>query len=155
MEKLTSAIQNWPILLQGAIGSAIFWLVLSVGQRATNFFSLKADVLSKSKQKDHLLNEHLRASAKKEGDKYAAGAFYASVLCYRASRHVIRALIWLALGLIMNTITGIFGLIGFMGCLYYLFAALNVVKPFPEGNDPDERIKEVKKALAELQSEAK
>ena len=50
------------------------------------------------------------------------------MVIYRSLRHFYKALIWLTLGLILNSIISVFGIIGFIGCLYYLFCAANAVQ---------------------------
>lgn len=143
MEQLITAIQNWPVLIQGAIGSAIFWLVLLFGQKLTAALSRKVQTLSKERQKRYLYNEILRHKAVRDGGEFQPGTFYASVLWFRASRRVISGLIWLTLGLIFGTITDVFGIVGFLGCLYYLFEALYIVKPLEVTGDINEKISEL------------
>ena len=76
---------------------------------------------------------------------------YAAILLFRASRPFVRGLIWLTLGLIFNTANRIFGLVGFIGTLVYLFEVINVIKPLsvPEG-EIEEKIRDIQKKLQEL-----
>lgn len=151
MEKLIAAIQDWPVLVQGAIGSALFWLVLLIGQRITRYLSGRAQAHSKDKQKARLLNEIIRFDALRTGMDIVEGARFASVLWYRASRHLISGLIWMTLGLLLGSVFEVFGLVGFIGCLYYLFGALDIVKPLSYDGDLDQKLEELRKQLAELE----
>lgn len=149
-QSLIAAVQDWPVLIQGAIGSAIFWLVLLVGQKLTAFSSMKMREHSKERQKIFLFNEILRHKAIRDGGAFEAGAFYAAVLWFRASRHVISGLIWLTLGLIFNAVSDVFGLVGFLGCLYFMFSALAIVKPLDFEGDISEKIAELETKRKEL-----
>jgi hypothetical protein len=75
---------------------------------------------------------------------------YAAVLWYRASRHLVKALIWLTLGMLCNSFVRAFGLVGFLGCLYYLLSTFQVVRPFPDSSfDVEAKIREFEQRLAE------
>ena len=149
MEKLITAIQDWPVLIQGAIGSALFWLLLVLGQKLTTFLSTKFSPLSKRMKKSDLVTQLLRFQALKTGP-HDLGGHYASILWYRASRSVIKALIWLALGLIFGSITNVLGVVGFFGCVYYLLSALDVVRPLNYEGDIGEKIREIEQKIEEI-----
>lgn len=153
MNDLINVIKDWPALVQGALGSGIFWLVLYIGQKFTSLISDKAQLHSTKKNKKYLYNEILRHKAVRDGNEFQSGAFYSSVLWFRASRNVINGLIWLTLGLIFGSIIGVFGIVGYLGCLYYLFTALNIVKPVNyKGEDINQEIEKLQKAYDEIKS---
>jgi hypothetical protein len=151
MEKLVSAVKDWPVLIQGAIGSAIFWLVLLIGQRVAAYCAEALRNHSKGRRHTYLINELLRHNALREGDDFVSGAPFAALLWYRASRHVIVGFIWLSLGLIFDSIVGVFGVVGFVGCIYYLFAALTVVAPVNFEGDIDKKIEDLQVEISELE----
>lgn len=150
IKELLTAIQDWPALVQGVLGSAIFSLIVLVGQKVAGYVSKKIREHSKERQKIYLFNEIIRYRAVRDGHEFETWAPYASVLWFRASRHVISGLIWLTLGLIFEAISAIFGLIGFLGCLYYLFAAASIVKPIEFKGDIDTKIAELETELGKL-----
>ena len=39
--EIINAITEWPVIIQGALGSALFWLIIETGQRTTRKFSAK------------------------------------------------------------------------------------------------------------------
>ena len=147
MEKVIAAIQDWPVLMQAAIGSGLFWLLLVVGQWLTTSLSTQFSNLSKQRRKSVLLTEIIKLRALKTSLDEVLGGSYASILWYRASRRVVMGLIWLTLGLIFGSIVDVLGIVGFIGCLYYLFSALNVVGTVSFEGDIDEKIKEMEKKL--------
>lgn len=152
MDKLIAAIQDWPVLIQGAVGSAIFWLVLVIGQRIASGISAEIRRRSRKTERAYLQNQIIRLNALKSGSNATSGAYYASVLWYRASRDLIRGLIWLTLGLMFGTLSSVFAIVGFLGCLAFLFAAHEVVKPISDDGKIDEKLAELTARLAVLKN---
>ena len=123
--------------------------MLVLGQKLTALVSTKVSALSKRKRRGDLLTQLLRFQALKASSNELAGP-YASILWYRASRSLIMGLMWLTLGLIFGSILPILGIVGFIGCLYYLFSALNVVRPLSYDGSIDERITELHEKIDEI-----
>jgi hypothetical protein len=92
MQELIDAIKAWPIIIQGALGSALFWLVLVVGQKITNALSIRFSTQSKSRRRARLVNQGLRLRALIAGDgpDRAQTTYFFSALLYRASQAVTR-----------------------------------------------------------------
>jgi len=128
MSTIIETIQNWPVIIQGALGSALFALVMYLGEKVFSAAPALASRLSRTRRRSYLITKAIRLRAKTSKDPLAK-AYYPAMLWYRASRDVIKGLIWLTLGLIFTNMVGVFGVIGHLGCLYYLFFALEVVKP--------------------------
>mgnify|MGYP000923873597 CR=1 FL=1 len=152
-QELVAAIADWPVLLQGAIGSGLFLLVLRSGQRATSYVSEKYSESSRARRKAYLLEQLLKYHYKTVNDTSVRGAIF-SALTYRAFRNFIRALVWMVLGLLGGTILGTLAVIGYLGALYYLFSALSTVTPAPDSDDPAGKIAELNAELAEIKSDA-
>lgn len=149
MNELIEAIKAWPIIIQGALGSALFWLILVIGQRLTDTLAKKYSHHSREARLSWLTNEHakLKAATSSTDQEFAT---YATVLLYRASRKLFSALMWLAMGLIFQSIFMPAGIVGFLGCVYYLFQGgqiIGVLKPQVEAND---QIEAIFKELTEL-----
>jgi len=152
LQRLVTAVQDWPVLVQGALGSTLFWLVLLIGQRITAFLSSHIALQSKQRRQANVKNQLLRLHALKAAavpDSVAAAGF-ASVLLYRTARPVIKALMWLALGLVFESVLGVLGVVGFVGCLYYLLTAFNIVRPLVFDGDIDQEIAKLERQLDEL-----
>jgi hypothetical protein len=145
MKELIDAIKAWPIIIQGALGSALFWLVLIVGQKLADAILPRISSRNRVRQRRRLFDQILRLEAVKAGQDKEQATYYASAILYRASRRFVVAVIWLTLGFIFHSVIGIFGLVGYLGCLYYLFATLAIVGPV---KTPPSR---VEAELAELQ----
>jgi hypothetical protein len=150
MGRLAHAIKDWPILVQGAIGSGLFWLFLVLGQKITALCSARLSVIFKERRNTVLFNQLLRIRAYYTSADATGGA-YATILWYRASRDLIKGLIWLALGLSFRTFIGVLGVVGFVGSLFYFFAALNTVKPMTDDGNLVEKEKQILEQLKKAQ----
>jgi len=146
IDRLVSAITDLPVIIQGALGSALFALALLVGQR---LFALSAERYARSsilRRRRYLIEQQIKYNVLSATD-YAARTAFVSLLIYRASRSLFKALIWLTFGLSF----GIFGFVGFIGCLYYLFRGLNTVTPPERADDVPKKLEEIKDELSKLE----
>lgn len=146
-EKIIALVSDWPGIVQGALGSALFWLALTLGQQLATFTSTKLAARSRKLRYAFVTEEILRYTPLSTED-FAQRAAFVSLLLLRASRSLFKALIWLTLGLAFASVISILGLVGFMGCLYYLFAALNSVRA-------PEHVEDVEAKLQALKAEQK
>jgi hypothetical protein len=150
MQRIFTLIQDWPVIVQGALGSALFAILLWIGQKLVDMTPLLVTRISRGRREIFLRNRMIRYQAKASTDT-TQKAFYASLLWFRAARDLLRGLIWLTLGLLFTNFVGVWGVIGYLGCLYYLFFALEVVKPIRDEKDVlATKIKETKGALDAL-----
>jgi hypothetical protein len=150
MKDMLSAIQDWPTILQGAAGSALFALLLFIGQRIAGVLPQAFSRLSAKRRSSYLRSRLFRLRARKATDP-AEKAALMSGLWYRASRDLIKAMIWLTLGLMFSGVVGVWSLVGYLGCVYHLFFALEVVKPVTDDLATiDQKIKEISEKLRSL-----
>ena len=149
MNELIKAASEWPVLLQGAIGSGIFWLVLVAGQKISISISKKYSESSKKRRKNFLLEQRLKYYYKTTNDNIARGIVF-SALTYRALRNFFKAIIWLTLGMLCKEFLSSLAIIGYVGTLYYLFAALNTVTAVPEEDDPSKKLEKINSELKKL-----
>ncbi len=148
MVEFLNEILEWPVIVQGALGSALFSLVFTTGQRVVSSISNKYAKHSRKQRVSDLRIESLKYSiiTNKKNDRSS----YFSGLIYMAVGRMIRGLIWLVMGLMTESIIPVFGVIGFIGALYYLFQALNVFKPIDAKIDVEKRLEKIKAELREL-----
>ena len=144
-DQLITAITDLPVILQGALGSALFALMLYIGQRLSTFVSRQYAQSSKQRRRRLLVEQQIKYNVLHANDFAARNAFV-SLLIYRACRSLFKALIWLTLGLIF----GFFGFVGYIGCLYYLFQGLNTVTRAEKVDDIGKKLQEIQDELASL-----
>lgn len=153
MNAVIKAITDWPALAQLVVATGIFSALVNLVTKIYAVCATQVIKVSQNARTSRVGNELLRTLAYKaaETSDIQHHGMYAAVLWYRASRHLIKALIWLTLGLACNAFVKAFGVVGFLGCLYYLFSAFQVVRPFPGPFDADAKIQELEQRLAESQ----
>lgn len=149
MDQLILSIQDYPVIVQGAMGSALFALVLFVGQRMAAYGLDRFRAGSRRVRKRQIKEEYIRLRAL-GADDYSEGAYFGSLLWIRASRHFVKALIWLVLGMIFDSTIGVLGVVGYMGAVFYLFFALSIVRPISYDGDVKARAAELKEELDQL-----
>lgn len=149
LDRLVAAVTDLPVILQGALGSALFALALFGGQRISVLVGSQFAKSSRKRRKVYLIEQQIKYNVVKSKEYAARGAFV-SLLVYRASRSLFKALIWLTLGIAFGTMKEVLGLVGYCGCLYYLFAGLNTVTGPESVPDADAKLQEIKTELETL-----
>ncbi|MDV5033002.1 hypothetical protein [Vibrio diabolicus] len=149
MDSLINTIKDWPVIVQGALGSGLFWLILLVGNKLQSALSEKYSSHSTKSRINWLRNEQCKHGAVLS-EKLSEKNFWTTALIYRASRHVIRALMWLSMGLVFQSFFMPIGIVGFIGALHYLFKAYDVVSPVHKDNFTVDSLKEIHEELDKL-----
>lgn len=149
MDELIETIKNWPMIVQGALGSGLFWLVLLVGQylveNAINLYSRH----SENSRESYLVSKMCKYDAFIKGS-----AFFLNATIYRSMRFFYKAIMWLILGLLFQQFLSTLSTVGYLGCLYYLLKAYGIISPW----NKDEIVSlehEREKVVAELKSMGK
>lgn len=150
MEQVLNIFRDWPVIVQGAIGSGIFWLVLYIGPKIFEYISLKYSERSLKTRKRKLRYENAKCSMNLAEDLTQMHA-YVSSLTYVALRHLVRGLIWLSLGLATMSFVSVFGVVGFLGALYHFFKAADAVSPRDRDKDAEHRQKEIEEELQSIE----
>lgn len=149
MDKFIDAVTAWPVIVQGVLGSAIFWLILLAGQFATKYFIEVFSKHSKNSKKSRLINELCKLEGF-SGNSDANSAFNITTLVYRSLRPFYKGLMWLCLGLTFQSILPIGNIIGLVGCLFYLLKAYEAVSPLKSDIDHEKEIAKVMTELSKL-----
>lgn len=143
-------ILNLPVLVQGALGSFLFWLTFEATKLSFNA------VIAVSGQVSSNVKSELKAA---EAFHHAHSIFGMSTLgialhmtsLFVAVNRIIRALIYLCIGLISKHVLGPISSAAYLISIGYLFLALKAVHvEFKSGLSVDERKKQFKKLADEL-----
>ncbi|WP_273984237.1 hypothetical protein [Vibrio parahaemolyticus] len=153
MENLINMIKDWPVIVQGALGSGLFWLILLVGNKLQSAFSQKYSTYSVKSRMNWLRSEQCKHRAAFSRDA-TEQTLWTTALIYRASRDVIRAIMWLSMGLIFQSFFMPMGVVGFIGALHYLFKAYDVVSPFDKGKLTTEDLDKINEELKVLKQKS-
>ena len=153
MTELIDAILKWPIIVQGALGSGLFWLLLFLGQKTVEKISKIYSHKSNEARISRLTTAQFKYALGTGIDDHETNAHYFAVLIYRSLRYLFRALMWVILGLVVNSFISPLGIIGYLGALFYLFKAYEVVAPNTESEEVNAtKLDEVIAELDELKS---
>ena len=148
MSEFIKVFNEWPVIIQGALGSGLFWLILLIGQYAVTTLSNSYSKHSSKSRKSWLISNRAKLMAVTTSEKQDK-SYYLALIKYRASREFYKAVMWVVLGLIANVMFNPMGVIGFVGALYYLFKASDIVSPiYKEG--ADEELEKINKELLEI-----
>jgi hypothetical protein len=152
LNSLIEIIKEWPIIIQGALGSGLFWLLLTLLQKLSSTLTNRISHLSKKSELEELRTEllHLQMDETHGMEKL----HFAAPLLFRASRPFFRAMLWLVLGLALSSVFSLFGVIGYVGSIYYLLKALNVVSKLQVEGEAKEYKSTVKIRIAELDNDS-
>ncbi|WP_444930958.1 hypothetical protein ACJJIF_04015 [Microbulbifer sp. SSSA002] len=153
MSDILTIIIEWPLIIQGALGSGLFWLVLLLGQKIT---FLSSRIISQRSEKNEI--HYLKTlrdkyiGLKAHQDKNIPFANYVITgSIYKSLRSLYKGLIWLALGLCFGSVIPVLGVVGFMGCIYHMFKGLSVVQAIDTSASPSEKIAEINERISELE----
>lgn len=151
METLINTVKEWPVIIQGALGSGLFWIILLIGQKTVIYCSKKYSHKSKQDRISWLTSGQFKY-ATVLADGHAAKAHCFAVIIYRSLRPFYRAAMWMTLGLITNSFIQPLGIVGFIGTLYYLFKAFEVVAPIEDIDDIEKATKRFNEFSEEIEN---
>jgi hypothetical protein len=115
---IIKTITDWPVILQGAIGSALFWAVLEGGQRLAN------KVASRISHDRKTANNIALAALESTGSLLDWSRF---MCIYAAFHYLLKASIVATLSVAMSTVIDVFSSVGYLIATYLLFRALAFV----------------------------
>ncbi|MNZ96979.1 hypothetical protein D3C78_1161990 [compost metagenome] len=150
MHELLEAVKAWPVIVQGALGSALFWLILLAAQKITAIVSEAYSRHSTTARRSWLITTELKYSGAISGD-VEEQARNATMLIYRSLRFLYKGIMWLTLGIAVELTLEISGIIGYAGCIYYILQAYSVVAPIDPDEDWHKRLDNIRKELSELE----
>lgn len=152
MEIIINRILQWPVIVQGALGSGLFWLILFLGQKAFAASSSKYISFNKNRRLGKLQAERIRYRAFIVEDR-GLSVFLIIGLIYGAMHNLIKSLICVCIGLLLQSFIPVFGAIGFLFALYYLFNAADAVRDIDSKVDKKNRVEELATEIMTLKNE--
>lgn len=143
------AVKQWPIIVQGAAGSALFAMVSYCGRKITKTLLVKSARYSENIRKENLYRELLQKKYSRVADR---GGKVTLIFIYQGLAFALRGLVFFALGQMWQPVFPLSSSIGALGLLYYLFKAVLWVEPYwiePKTSDIELwlRVKEIEVAL--------
>ncbi|WP_367989531.1 hypothetical protein AB2S62_20070 [Vibrio sp. NTOU-M3] len=149
MNEMIDILKEWPTLIQGAIGSAIFWLFLLVAQKLVSSGSKILSTKSREQRESWLISRAAKLRAFSGTQDKAGAQFALSSLKYRALRPVYKGFTWLSLGLAAYPLFELGLTVGALGAVYFFLKAYEVVSPI-QSDDNGQEFDNVLDELREL-----
>ena len=145
-------ILNLPVIVQGALGSFLFWLTFTVTKLISGYIAAAIGKFDKSWREEALEFEQLQSQYMVA--EPIAKINYILLAIYGAANRALQGLVYLCIGAVANTMVEPFGLIGYCFAIIYFFRALKAI-PFAvrDGRTIEwhrSRIDELQKQLDEL-----
>jgi hypothetical protein len=138
---IIQTITDWPVIIQGALGSALFWAILEFGQRGTKGIAAR---LSDDKKTANWF----ALAAHEAAPQVAVEARF---FCfYGALHYIVKALIVAVLSWAVSPLLDIVASAGYLISAYFLFRALAFVPHTKSLGTSDERKKRFKESLVQL-----
>lgn len=117
--KLVDVLANWHPIVQGALGSGFFWLVLEVGQRLGRNVTER---LEKGREPEEL---PVAGGDRPPDFRKSGHSRYVSV--YSGTHYIAKGLIVLTISLGLKELIPIVSLVGFLVSIYFFFRAISYV----------------------------
>ena len=153
LNELIDAMKEWPVIIQGALGSGLFWLILLLAQKAFMISSSYFSKRSKEERISWLISRDAKHEAFGGTKDFSQAAYATSALIYRSLRPVYRGFLWLGLGLVIYPFFELGLTIGGIGLIYFCLKAYEVVSPFSLDENTPEAWEKVRKEIIDLEKE--
>lgn len=148
--ELIEVVKDWPVIVQGALGSGLFWIILLIAQKSFDFGVSYLSKHSKQQRSSWLVSRYAKLKAF-GGSKDKVEAVYSiSAVSYRSLRPLYKGFMWLSLGLITYPFNEFGIAIGGIGAVYFFLKAYEVVSPINSELNTAEEIRKVHQELVEL-----
>jgi len=153
--ELIDKILEWPVIIQGILGSFLFWVIFTIGQKIIN--------LSTKKIKDeNKLGQYFGKQARDNfyEDQYEFSNYNFFICLYGALHYFLKFSLFVFLSMIIKDFVPVFSYVGYLIALYFIFRALTYVTHFKvfEAEDNkngrkhpiDEKIKKLDEEIQQL-----
>src|SRR5438045_1754199 len=108
MKAVVQQILQWPIIVQGALGSALFWLIITIGERVVRRIGARLRGFSRMRRLEFLHAEGLRYQSILEDQDPQMAVLAIVGLIYGAIHYIIKALAAACLGFIFYSLFPVF-----------------------------------------------
>tara|TARA_R110001583_G_scaffold193639_1_gene362501 strand:- start:430 stop:894 length:465 start_codon:yes stop_codon:yes gene_type:complete len=135
-------IMKWPVIVQGALGSALFWLLLLIGQKATLYIFNIA-----GKDRSIATYFSLMAFAAPTEELRARGHL---TCLYAGFHYFLKGLIVIIIAFLISQINPVISIVGYMISLYFLFRALSYVQHFSSFGSKEDALNQLIKTGNQL-----
>jgi hypothetical protein len=115
---IVKTVTDWPVIVQGALGSALFWAILEIGQRIARRIAAR---LGSDRE---TANWFALAGHEASGEPGAKARFFC---IYGAMHYFLKGLIVFVLSWAVSPLLDVFASVGYLIAAYFFFRALAFV----------------------------
>ena len=130
---IIKAISDWPVIVQGALGSGLFWIILELGQRSTKSITSKLGNDQKTANSFSFVAHAAPPSAGRDTARFFA--------IYGAVHYGIKGAIVTALSAALVGFLDVFASVGYLMAVYFFFRALSYVPHSSTHGNKEEQAK--------------
>lgn len=138
---IVKVVTDWPVIVQGALGSALFWAILEIGQRSVRKFATRLGSDKKT------ANWFALAAHEASGEAKAHARF---ICLYGAMHYVLKGLIVAILSWAISPLLDVFAAVGYLIAAYFFFRALAFVPHTASLGSIPERRRRFEAGVAEV-----
>ena len=140
---IVKSVTDWPVIVQGALGSALFWAILEIGQRGIR------RIASRLGDDKETANWFALAAHELSGEP---GAHVRFICLYGAIHYFLKGLIVTVLSWAVLPLLDVFAVAGYVIAAYFFFRALAFVPHTSSLGSGPERRRRFEESIAETKS---
>ncbi len=123
--EIINKILEWPVIIQGMVGSFLFWAVFTIGQKVVNLSTKKI-------KDDNKLGKYWGKSARDQFyNLNFSGSNYSFFIClYGAIHYFLKFIIVIFISFMIKDFVPVFAYVGNIIGLYFIFRSISYVTHF-------------------------
>ena len=136
---IVNEILQWPVIAQGLLGSFLFWLLFSVGQKLFSFTNKR---FKDEKKLGSFFGRNARDQFYKDNYNISNYSFF--VCIYASLHYFVKFALTAFLSFILADLIPVFSYVGYLISIYFIFRSLSYVTHFNVFEKEDEKRKRSK-----------
>ena len=123
--EIINKILEWPVIVQGMVGSFLFWAIFTIGQKII-------EISTKKIKEDKKLGHSWGKSARNDfyTGNYLSSNYSFFICIYGAIHYFLKFVIVIFISLILKDFVPVFSYVGYTIAFYYIFRSISYVTHF-------------------------
>lgn len=129
LNEMFQRILEWPLIIQGALGSALFWLLLQIFSYLIKFTARQLGIFKFRTKRERKLREYIyHKYTNSDGLFYFAQGYFLSFKL--ALEFILQGILFFLMGFLLSFIYETYLIVGIIGAIYYIIRALSWTMPY-------------------------
>lgn len=131
---IINKILDWPVIVQGIVGSFLFWLLFTISQKTFN-------VLNKKFRDEKELGSYFGRTARSQfyEKNYQISTFSFLTCIYASIHYFLKFVLTVFISFIIGDLIPVFSYVGYLIAIYFMFRALSYVTHFDTFTKEDKK----------------